>query len=1235
MRVSPEILPPGEGEVSLVACPEPFKVGRVFGAVPAGLSLAEMLTCVQPDPVLRMHAHIWLGDDEIEPALWERVRPKPGTRVTIRCLPSGGGGGGGKNPLRTILTLAVVAAAAFAGPALGMALFGAEMTTILGIQVATATIGSALIGGVGFLIANAIAPPARPKMRALSSGAGGISERDSPTLSIEGVRNRANLFGVVPRVLGKHRMTPPFGALPYTEIVGDDQYLRFVVVWGYGPLSITDLRIGETPLSEFEGVETETVQGNPSDPPLTFFPDDVFEDSLSTKLDTGWTTRTSQPDADEISVDVTFPQGLVQYTREGDKQSNSVTVEVEWSPAGQSTWTSAGTIAVTAKTISAVRRGLRWMTNARAQYDVRLRRTTPDGSSTRTFEEVDWTALRTIRNEDPIKMTGLAKTAVRIKATEQMKGVVDTFNGIVESIIQDWDSATQTWVERATSNPASLYREVLQGAANARPLGDSRIDLANLQDWHEKCASAGCEFNMVIDFASTVIETLADIAAAGRAARAIRDGKWGVVIDELQSVPVQHFTPRNSWGFQGEKPFVDLPHAWRVRFANREKEWRQDERIVYDDGYDVTTATKFEALDLPGITDPDQVWKDGRFHIAVARLRPETYTFFTDIENIVCTKGDLVRVTHDVPLWGLGSGRVKSVQDDGAGNATGVTVDEAFAMEAGKSYTARFRKSDGSSLLANLVTTLGEQTALTFATPIPLSSAPAAGDLVMFGEAGSESVELIVRGIESGSGLTARIVCVDAAPAVHQADTGTIPPFDSQVTLPPGTGAPAVLNIRSDEEVLLFLPGGGFAPRVRIALFDASTRDRKITGIEARYREIGLDGPYRFETVPGDATEISLLDVEEGEALDIQLRYLTERGPEPWGAVIQHTVVGASNPPPDIDTLAVEGNALVWAYDSPPRDFAGFHVRHRAGTSRVWEDATPAHQGLVTENRFDLSVLPPGTRAVLVKAVDLAGNESANAAVVVKDLGDPIVANLLFTDDRKAKGFPDTIQNGSVVGGDLVANDSGSTFWGGDDNGLFWDTNASALFWNANYQAMTYTALFVPDISLLPAEISLEATVAGDPWTIEYRDGGAEPFWNVSGSATFWGVDTASFWPIESAFRAWPGKVDARRERYKFRITTGPGTVQGRITALKVQIDVPDIVEHLADVAIVSGGTRLPVTKSYRKIVNVQLTLQDDGGSAVRAEVKDKDASLGPLIAAYDGSGSGASATLDATVQGY
>ena len=80
---------------------------------------------------------------------------------------------------------------------------------------------------------------------------------------------------------------------------------------------------------------------------------------------------------------------------------------------------------------------------------------------------------------------------------------------------------------------------------------------------------------------------------------------------------------------------------------------------------------------MPGITDSDLVWKHGRFHIAQLRLRPETYELVTDFENLKVTRGDRVRVNHDVILVGVGAGRVKSVA---AGSPQGVVMDESFVL---------------------------------------------------------------------------------------------------------------------------------------------------------------------------------------------------------------------------------------------------------------------------------------------------------------------------------------------------------------------------------------------------------------------------------------------------------------------------------------------------------------------------------------------------------------------------
>jgi len=107
---------------------------------------------------------------------------------------------------------------------------------------------------------------------------------------------------------------------------------------------------------------------------------------------------------------------------------------------------------------------------------------------------------------------------------------------------------------------------------------------------------------------------------------------------------VQHFTPRNSSAFKFNRAYADLPHAFRVTFINASNSWQSDERIVYADGYTVANATKFEGMEFVGITDPDLIWRHGRYHLAQAIMQRETYTLQTDFEHLVCMRGDRVRV---------------------------------------------------------------------------------------------------------------------------------------------------------------------------------------------------------------------------------------------------------------------------------------------------------------------------------------------------------------------------------------------------------------------------------------------------------------------------------------------------------------------------------------------------------------------------------------------------------------
>ena len=81
---------------------------------------------------------------------------------------------------------------------------------------------------------------------------------------------------------------------------------------------------------------------------------------------------------------------------------------------------------MTAQQSVALLRGFQFAVT-RGQYDVRLKRVTPDSTSDLVYDEVIYrTALRTIRYTQPINMTGLALTALRIKATDQLNAASST-----------------------------------------------------------------------------------------------------------------------------------------------------------------------------------------------------------------------------------------------------------------------------------------------------------------------------------------------------------------------------------------------------------------------------------------------------------------------------------------------------------------------------------------------------------------------------------------------------------------------------------------------------------------------------------------------------------------------------------------------------------------------------------------------------------------------------------------
>ena len=632
-------------------------------------------------------------------------------------------------------------------------------------------------------------------------------------------------------------------------------------------------------------------------------------------------------------------------------------------------------------------------TGVAGQYEVRIKRTTAAGGDTVSDACYLGTLTTFSANKRPIiPPKRLAMTALRIRATNQINGSLDGIAGTVSSRQLIWKGGA--WVNPTLadtrSNPAGLFRYVLQHPGNAMAVTDAQIDLPQLQHWYEFCTAKGFVYENILTGSRPLRDVLADIAAAGRASVTMVDGKWSVVIDEPKATIAQHFTPHNSWGFEGSRAIPRMPHALRCKFLNRVRDYQPDEMMIYNDGYSASNATLTEAVEFPGVTASTPIFKLGRFHLEQLKLRPEQYTLNADLENLICNRGDRVKVTHHVPMWGLGSGRIKALTLDGNGDVTALTLDEPVPMATGTSYTIRWRRTaNNASGTATITGITGNHASVTLTAPITTSK-PAVGDLFLFGKLGEEAVDCLVIGIERQNGMQARLTLVDYAPAVFDSEALPFPAWSSQITEPPPLMRlriglpPVILSVTTDENALIRQATSlqsnillKFGPPLAYKNSPAL-----LASVEAQMTTTGSTLWKSMPLVPVKAGAVYLNPVGDGRIYDIRVRYVGRDGRTgPWATQTAVTVIGKTSKPPTITSLTATPRStsllLDWA-ESAHVDVSSYEVRTAdegwGGTGylyKAWASqcyATPPVAG-ATANWY-------------VRACDRLGNYSAASATV-------------------------------------------------------------------------------------------------------------------------------------------------------------------------------------------------------------------------------------------------------------
>ncbi len=130
----------------LIAQSAPFSNGRIERAFGGGLTIMEMMEQSEINMPLayrigRIRVCNPVSGDAVEIPRdnWHAARPKPGMLLTMTLEPGKGRGGGGKSILGLVLSIAVLAAGAWAG-------FG--IAAIPGVVGALGSTGASILGGV-------------------------------------------------------------------------------------------------------------------------------------------------------------------------------------------------------------------------------------------------------------------------------------------------------------------------------------------------------------------------------------------------------------------------------------------------------------------------------------------------------------------------------------------------------------------------------------------------------------------------------------------------------------------------------------------------------------------------------------------------------------------------------------------------------------------------------------------------------------------------------------------------------------------------------------------------------------------------------------------------------------------------------------------------------------------------------------------------------------------------------
>lgn len=585
----------------------------------------------------------------------------------------------------------------------------------------------------------------------------------------------------------------------------DVQYLNVLYSGGYGPVdSIEDIRIGYTPISNFDDVQIEKRLGTNDQEPISFFPNTVSDQSIEMDCKQGSAVvrSTDSDQCNTIEVTITWPGGIYNVKDDGNFDNLTVRFTIGIRPTGTQGWTTQA-CEVTQKVNSAVRRSYKFENLAAGRYDVQVLATDMPITS-RKYAQMRWSLLSTYINAGRFSRPNKVLIALRIKATNQLNNGIPALNWRQKRMtVLVYNPRTHRYDEKSAQNPIWAAYDILHHCRKLRNINTGKDEYVvdgcpaerfskYYEEWQKAAAYAdelvdngdgGKERRFQIDaFFDTKQKRFeaANKAANVGHATIIRHGvDLGIVVDMPGTIKQIFGEGRTTMSsFTGNFSSRDeRARSVQITYNDTQRDFKNTEFFVRSAKYaeQKNLQDNTANITLFGVSRRSQAHREALYYLATNERQLQTIQLSADVNALVCEYGDLIGVAHTVPRLGLESGRVVSV----SGNE--ITLDKKVTLTASEVYSIIVQRSVDDVLITRDLVAVTEDTTtdvVTVSQAFGNDDAPDRYDCYAVGIRDKVVKPFRVIKLERDKDLKMTITATEYDPAVYETDYSRYPIID-------------------------------------------------------------------------------------------------------------------------------------------------------------------------------------------------------------------------------------------------------------------------------------------------------------------------------------------------------------------------------------------------------------------------------------------------------------------------